>query len=61
MVDFDYNRLSSVINPKIAQGIIRVRENKVKAIPGYDGVYGIIKVFEEDKKHATRESKSTLF
>ena len=37
--------------PKIASGIINVREGKVKVTPGYDGVYGTIEVFRgEDKK-----------
>ncbi len=33
--------------PKIANGIINVREGKVKVTPGYDGVYGTIDVFAE--------------
>ena len=31
--------------PKIAEGIIRVRDGKVFVDPGYDGVYGKIKIF----------------
>ncbi|MEK7562648.1 MAG: endonuclease Q family protein [Patescibacteria group bacterium] len=31
--------------PEIAEGIIRVRNGKVEIEPGYDGVYGKIKIF----------------
>jgi len=33
--------------PEIADGIIRVRKGKVFIEPGYDGVYGKIKIFSE--------------
>ena len=33
--------------PEIASGIIRMREGKVSVEPGYDGVYGKIKIFSE--------------
>ena len=35
---------------KIAQGIMLVRENEVSINPGYDGEYGIIKIFGVNKK-----------
>jgi len=38
------------VHPKIAEGIARVRERKVKVSPGYDGVYGKVTIFEEEKK-----------
>ncbi|MEK7080338.1 MAG: endonuclease Q family protein [Patescibacteria group bacterium] len=31
--------------PEIAEGVIRVRDGKVNIEPGYDGVYGKIKIF----------------
>ena len=34
-------------NPLIAKGVIRVRENKVKLIPGYDGEYGKVEIFSK--------------
>ena len=36
--------------PEIAEAVIRVRNGKVNIEPGYDGVYGKIKIFSENEK-----------
>ncbi len=40
--------LTQIINPKIAEAIIRVRTEQVRINPGYDGVYGQILIFDEE-------------
>jgi DNA helicase-2/ATP-dependent DNA helicase PcrA len=34
-------------NPVLAEAIRRMREQEVKPVPGYDGLYGVIKIFNE--------------
>ncbi|MEW6101590.1 MAG: endonuclease Q family protein [Candidatus Omnitrophota bacterium] len=46
--------------PRIAEGVIRVREGKVSIKAGYDGEYGIISIFE-DEKPEKNEQQLSLF
>jgi uncharacterized protein (TIGR00375 family) len=39
--------IAEVVDREVAEAIVRVREGKVKVAPGYDGVYGQLKIFEE--------------
>ncbi len=48
MIDASMDALSEVVDEKIAEAIVRVREGRVKVVPGYDGVYGRISIFEEN-------------
>ncbi len=48
-------------NAKIAQGIGAMREGHVTKIGGYDGVYGIIKVINENEKEKNGPEQTKLF
>jgi len=47
-------------NPKVAEGILRVREGKLKIHPGYDGEYGKVEIFGEEAI-AKQEKQMELF
>jgi PHP family Zn ribbon phosphoesterase len=52
--------LVQIVDLKIADAIIRVREERAQVLPGHDGVYGELRIFEEEKvtKHDKPIQKS---
>lgn len=53
LFDRPENELAAIASPKVVQGILKVRDRQVEIAPGYDGVYGKIKIFKEGEKLAT--------
>jgi len=60
LLDISRSELEAVTLSEIAEGIIRVREGKVNIEPGYDGVYGKIRIFSKGEQKTVSRQK-TLF
>ncbi|MFC1663579.1 endonuclease Q family protein [Patescibacteria group bacterium] len=60
LLNTSYQDLENVTLPEIAEGIIRVREGRVQIEPGYDGVFGKIRIFFKGEQKKLTKQK-TLF
>lgn len=50
LFDRSEEELVRVTPPRIVEGILKVRDRQVEILPGYDGVYGKIKIFKGNEK-----------
>ncbi len=55
LTDASLEEMSTYVGPKIADAVVRVRQGRVKVIPGYDGVYGQLILSENQMKKAEEE------
>ncbi|MCK4453898.1 DNA helicase UvrD [Candidatus Parcubacteria bacterium] len=60
LLDISKTDLESATLPEIAEGIIRVRQGKVNVEPGYDGVFGKVRIFSKAEQKELPNQK-TLF
>ncbi len=49
LLEIAKEELLKVTDSKIVEGILNVRAGKLRIEPGYDGVYGVVKIWQEDQ------------
>ena len=61
LTEVPISQLMQLNSERIALGIARMRQGQVKIIPGHDGTYGIIDLFDEDTSAEADASQLKLF
>jgi len=60
LLNSSYQDLEKATLPKIAEGVIKVRQGKVNVLPGYDGVFGKVEIFSKTERQVPVK-QDTLF
>ncbi|MFH1712783.1 MAG: endonuclease Q family protein [Candidatus Jacksonbacteria bacterium] len=61
LLDLSYAQLKKITLPEIAEGIKRVRNGQLHVNPGFDGVFGQVKVFTKDERERIAGAQARLF
>jgi len=57
LLNLSYSELEKITTPEIVEGIKRVREKRVTVVPGFDGQYGHVNIYNEEEKMANKQKK----
>jgi len=60
LLETSFKSIEEIAGEHIAEGIIRVRKGKVNIEPGYDGVFGKVKIFSEVEKKKQIQQKTII-
>ncbi len=60
LLDLSEAELRQGLDPRIAEGIIRVRQGEVDIAPGFDGEFGTIELFSKNEAKAPQNIQLTL-
>ena len=60
MLKTPVEEIAKIAGERIAEGILRVRSGQVKIDPGYDGVFGTVKIWSFDKAQDKPEKQKQM-
>ena len=61
LLDIPISEIESFGIPELAEGVKRVRQGELYIEPGYDGQYGVVKVFKAGEQLSARSRQAALF
>jgi len=61
LLNLKRDQIEKISNDLIAEAIDRVRNGKVIAVPGFDGQYGVVKIFSEEELEKLKPKQKELF
>jgi len=61
LLDADEKELSAALSERAAEAVIRVRKGELIIEPGYDGVFGTVKIFKNDEAAVRKTKQPQLF
>ncbi len=61
LLELSRENIKNISNELVAEAVMRMRAGNVMAIPGYDGVYGIVKVFKEGELITQKPNQKKMF
>jgi len=61
LLDIDIKNITSEFGEMAGEAIRRVREGEMIIEPGYDGEFGIVKIFSKEEKEAGKPKQKALF
>ncbi|HID90643.1 TPA: DNA helicase UvrD [Candidatus Bathyarchaeota archaeon] len=60
LMEAPQREMAKMIDPRVAEAIVRVRRGRVKIRAGYDGVYGVVEIFGEEEGEGKEEGRPAL-
>jgi len=60
LLDAPREEMAKIVDPRVAEAVVQVREERVKVIPGYDGVYGQLVILKEEKKEGEKKPREEI-
>ena len=61
LMNIPFADIKAQIAPQIAEAVRRMRERELSITPGYDGTYGVVKIFNPNEKKKIKNSQTSLF
>jgi PHP family Zn ribbon phosphoesterase len=61
LMDLPEKEMRTFMEDRLVEGIRRIRQGLIRVRPGYDGVYGQVKIFEKEAVSEKSSAQMSLF